>query len=197
MNGGVIADLTVIEVSGPATTRVGRMLADSGAHVILVEPDELSTGAGRQDFRKLIEEADILLEGEPPGRLTELGLDYTDLTGSHDRPGPPPINEQLIHVSITPFGRTSKGPMSTTSRQQPMTDLTIKARAGWLGDDGPPSAGDPTAIACQVAMLAILKALLDREQVGGQFIDVSIVAAANVCAANIEWLSGPHVTIPA
>ena len=193
----VIADLTVIEVSSAATVETGRMLADSGAHVILVEPHELSTGAGRQDFRKLIEEADILLEGEPPGRLADLGLDYADLTGSHDRPGPPPINEHLIHASITPFGRTSRGPMSTTTRQQPMTDLTIKARAGWLADEGPPSASDPTTIACQVAMLAILKALLVRDQVGGQFIDVSIVAAANVSAANIEWLTGPHVTIPA
>jgi crotonobetainyl-CoA:carnitine CoA-transferase CaiB-like acyl-CoA transferase len=175
------------------------MLADAGAHVLLVDRDELATSEGRRSFRRLVEQADVVLEAEPPGRLADLGLDYADLTrlspdtGEPDNtPGPPAVNARLIQVSITPFGRTSRGPMSMTSRGQPMTDDTIRARAGWLDDSGLPIVpANPTVVAARMAMMATLAALMARERHGSQFVDVSILAAANVCAGpgTAHWLS--------
>jgi len=197
-----LRDITVVEVNTPATTTAGRMLADAGAHVLLVGSEELDTGAGRRSFRQLIADADVLLEGEPPQRLAELGLDYVDLTRRSpetgepdDTPGPPAVNEHLIHVSITPFGRTSRGPMAMASRQQPMTDLTMKARAGWLGPMGRgPEGTTPTELAARMGVMATLVALIGRGRHGGQFVDVSILAAANTCAgpSTVDWLATGH-----
>lgn len=189
----------VVEVPSLTTAPAGRLLADAGAHVLLVESHELATSSGRRSFRQLIEDADILLEAEEPGRLAELGIDYVDLTrrlpksGQPDpTPGPPAVNDQLIHVSITPFGRTSRGPMSDASRQQPMTDHTISARAGWTQPvDDRETATTPTEVAARMAFVAALTALLARPQHGGQFVDVSILAAANTCAgaSTTGWLA--------
>ncbi len=57
----------------------------------------LKTEAGRQIFKKLIQEVDILIEDNPPHLVQELGLDYESLRE---------VNPQLIMTSITPFGQT-------------------------------------------------------------------------------------------
>ena len=202
---GTLREITIIEVATAYTAAAGGLLADMGAHVLLVESDELSSSAGRRSFRQLVAEADVLLEAEPPGRLAELGIDYTDLTRRSPRsgdpdttPGPPAINDRLIHVSITPFGRTSRSPMSTTSRQQPMTDLTMQARAGWLGPTGTTNRSTPSEVAAHMAVMATLTALIARNEHGGQFVDVSILAAANTSAgpATIRWLAARSLGVP-
>src|SRR6185436_15659148 len=124
----------------------GKLLADMGADVILVEPPggdparnyppfagdepgaerslwwwqyhtskrgvvlDLDQPGDRERFRALIASADVLLESEPGARLAELGLDYDDLKG---------LRADLIHVSMTPFGRGS------ANAQTPVTDLTL------------------------------------------------------------------------
>ena len=206
---GTLRGTTVVEVAAPNTAYAGGLLADLGARVLLVESSELATSGGRRAFRELIVDADVLLEAEPPGRLAELGIDYIDLTRRSPRtgapdmtPGPPAVNDRLIHVSITPFGRTSRGPMSTSSRQQPMTDLTMQARAGWLGfhghGPGSPMNATPTDVAARMAVMATLTALITREHHGGQFVDVSMVAAANTCAgpATVRWLAARSLGVP-
>lgn len=52
---------------------------------------------GREIFRKLIKEADVLIEDTKPGSLGSLELDYKHLES---------INQALVMVSITPFGQT-------------------------------------------------------------------------------------------
>jgi crotonobetainyl-CoA:carnitine CoA-transferase CaiB-like acyl-CoA transferase len=56
----------------------------------------LETSDGRDIFRELIADADILIEDRPPGEMKRLGLDYESLRK---------LNPGLIMTSITPFGQ--------------------------------------------------------------------------------------------
>ena len=56
---------------------------------------------GREVLRRLLRDADILIEGLPQAAVEECSLDYPSLARD---------NERLIVVSVTPFGRT--GPWS-------------------------------------------------------------------------------------
>lgn len=236
---GPLQGIRVVEVANQFTAFAGRLLADAGADVILIEPPEgaeqryhgpfaedrptietslswwsentskrstvadLETGPGRQFFRQLVETADVLLEAERPGYLRDLGIDYQDLTGKAPDggiagtgdgvPGPPPVNEELIHVSITPFGRAELG------GGEDITDLTLLARGGPMWSCGyddhslPPVRGrgnQGLRMAAHFAVMSTLTAILARSRNGGQFIDLSMVAAANVTTefASYSWL---------
>ena len=136
---------------------------------------DLETDGGREAFRRLAANADVLVEDQPPGRLAALGLDYADL-----REG----NPELIHAAITSFGRDD--PRSL----EPFTDLTILAGGGPVWSCGyddhslPPvrgGGGQGFQTGCHWALISILTALLHRDGGGeGQFIDVSMHAASNV-----------------
>ena len=52
---------------------------------------------GKEIFKKLIADADILIEDKAPGEMKRLGLDYETLKE---------INPNLIMTSVTPFGQT-------------------------------------------------------------------------------------------
>ena len=215
-----LTGLRVVELAREPIAFAGKLLADMGAEVILVEPPggdpsrgyppflddqpgadrslywwhyhtnkrgvvlDLDTPDDAERFRALIASADILLECEPRARLAGLGLDYEQLL----EPRP-----DLIHVSVTPFGRDD--PKSDL----PYTDLTIMAGAGppWsCGYDDhslPPIRGPQQGYqtAAHFAVLSILTATLYRMTSGeGQFIDVSMHAASNVTteAASYAWL---------
>lgn len=247
---GPLHGVRVVELAHPFTAFAGKLLADAGADVVLLEPPDgaeqryhepfaggdgagadpddaaasgeaslawwaentskrsavadLETGPGRQFFRQLLATADVLLEAERPGYLADLGIDYPDLTGRPldgpggapvDRsPGPPPVNAELIHVSVTPFGRAEAG------GGEDVTDLTLLARGGPMWSCGyddhtlPPVRGrgnQGIRISAHFAVLSILTALLARSRHGGQFIDLSMVAAANVTTefASYGWLA--------
>ncbi len=57
----------------------------------------LETADGRELFRSLLAKADILIEDQPTGALSTLGLDYEQLK---------PICRNIVMTSITPFGQT-------------------------------------------------------------------------------------------
>jgi crotonobetainyl-CoA:carnitine CoA-transferase CaiB-like acyl-CoA transferase len=61
-----------------------------GVTLDLEKPD------GRALFKRLIADADVLIEDRPPGDMKRLGLDYETLKT---------INPRLIMTSITPFGQ--------------------------------------------------------------------------------------------
>ena len=136
---------------------------------------DLEAGDGRDAFRRLVATADLVLEGEAPGRLEALGVDHTDLAPAHPR---------LVWVSVTPFGRTSP------RRDEPMTDLTLLAGGGPVDLSGyddhslPPVRGGGNQgwhTASLWAANAALVAVLEREASGlGQHVDVSMHAAVNV-----------------
>ena len=208
---GPLAGIRVVELASEHAAFAGKLLADLGADVVLVEPPgghqtrgyapfvddvvdaegslwwwhyqtskrgvvvDLDAADGRAAFRHLAATADIVLEGEPPGRLAALGVDHEDLRGVH--PG-------LVWVSVTPFGRTSP------RRDEPMTDLTLLAGAGPVNLSGyddhslPPVRGGGNQgwhTASLWAANAALVAVLERETSGlGQHVDVSMHAAVNV-----------------
>jgi crotonobetainyl-CoA:carnitine CoA-transferase CaiB-like acyl-CoA transferase len=230
---GPLHGIRVLEIASPFTAFAGKLLADAGADVIVVEPPDgaeqrfhgpmaegavdgvdeaelslawwaentskrsavidLETGPGRQLFRHLVAATDVLLEATAPGWLAGLGIDYPDLTGD------PPVNAELIQVSITPFGRDEAGAVGPAAAQA-MTDLTILARGGPMWSCGyddhslPPVRGrgeQGIRMAAHFAVMSTLTAILARPRHGGQFIDVSMVAAANVTTefASYSWLA--------
>ncbi|MCY4035886.1 MAG: CoA transferase [bacterium] len=146
---------------------------------------DLDGEVDRDRFRSLVGTADVVLESERPGRLADLGIDHDGLRA--DRP-------ELIWVSLTPFGRD--GPRS----EEESTDLTVLAAGGPVWSCG----YDDHAIAPQrgggnqgyqtgsvFAVLSAQTALLARDRTGrGQFVDVSLHAAANVTTefASVQWL---------
>lgn len=136
---------------------------------------DLDREAAREAFRALIRTADVLIESEAPGRLAALGLDYDDLV--IEKP-------DLIHVSMTNFGR------ETSRRAEPATDLTILAgggpvwSCGYDDHDLPPIRGGGNQgyqTGCHYAVMSALTAIFHHGVTGeGQFVDVSLHAAANV-----------------
>jgi len=199
----------VVELSHERIAFAGKLLADMGADVVVVEPPggsalrrwgpfvedrpdpehslawwhyntskrgvvlDLDTEDGRDGFRRLAARADLVLEAEDPGRLAGLGLDHADLE-----------RRELIWISVTPFGRRLPG------RADLATDLTVLAAGGPVWSCGyddhslPPVRGlgfQGYNTACHHAVMSALTALLHRGVSGeGQFVDVSMHAAANV-----------------
>lgn len=212
--------LRVIELASEPIALAGKLLADMGADVILVEPPggdacrnyppflddqpgedrslfwwhyhtskrgvviDLDEPSGRDRFRALIATADVLLEAQPRARLATLQLDYDNLVAHR---------VDLIHVAVTPFGRSDE------KSDLPVTDLIVTAAAGppWsCGYDDhslPPIRGPHQAYhtASHFAVMSALTAIVHHGITGvGQFIDVSMHAASNVTteAASYSWL---------
>ncbi len=117
-------------------------------------------------FRQLVEGADFLIEGLPPGKMNELGLGYEALSAE---------NQRLIMVSTSPFGQD--GPKAGYSD----VDLVITAASSVLaatGDaDRPPLhisvPQAPLHAGAEAAATAMI-AHYGRERTGrGQYLDVS------------------------
>jgi crotonobetainyl-CoA:carnitine CoA-transferase CaiB-like acyl-CoA transferase len=143
------------------------------------------TAEGRATLLRLLDTADVLIEAEDPGRLTDAGLGDDVLTQARPR---------LVHASITPYG--PEGPR----RDDQAVDLTIMASGGIAAicgyDDHElppvrPIGGHAYGLGQNYAMMSVLTALISRELHGsGQKIDVSLNAAANVTTelASYSWL---------
>jgi crotonobetainyl-CoA:carnitine CoA-transferase CaiB-like acyl-CoA transferase len=187
MLGDLGADVVVVEPPGGHVSRTYAPFADdvedaerslwwwyyntSKRGVVL----DLTTDDGLAQLRRLIADADLVLEGEAPGARAALGIDQAALRAEHQR---------LIWVSVTPFG--SEGARA----HDPATDLTLLAGGGpaWsCGYDDhllPPVRGGGNQafhIGSTWAVMGALTALLARDITGrGQHIDVSMHAACNV-----------------
>ena len=218
---GPLDGLRVLELAHERTALAGKLLADAGADVRLVEPPggcaerryapfvddrpdperslsfwhyntskrgitlDLSKRRAIELGRELIARADVVLEGEDPGRLAALGLDTERELERH---------RGLVWVSITPFGR------SAPRAAEPATDLTLLAGGGPVWSCGyddpslPPVRGGGNQAfntGAHYAVTALLVALLERQRSGrGQLVDVNIHAACNVTTefASYEWL---------
>ncbi|MFY0634940.1 MAG: CoA transferase [Vannielia sp.] len=134
---------------------------------------DLKHPEGQALARKLIAEADVLIENFKTGNLARFGLDHAAAAE---------INPRLVYCSITGFGQT--GPMA----HLPGYDPIFQAMSGLLSmtgtADGLPGAG-PALVgysisditAGQYAVSAILAALNHRDVVSGegQYIDISLL----------------------
>ena len=205
-----LTGLRVIELASERIAIAGKLMADMGADVILVEPPAGDPGRGYPPF----------LDDEPgtdrslfwwhyhtSKRAVVVDLDSADgvarfkaLVASADvlieAEAPKRLagigadyadlrsaNPGLIHISVTPYGRND--PKS----ELPATDLTIMAASGppWsCGYDDhslPPIRGPQQGYhtASHFAFMSALTALLYRGVSGaGQFVDVSMTAASNI-----------------
>jgi len=76
---------------------------------------------GRDIFKKLAEDADVIIESFAPGHMDSLGIGYGALSAR---------NPRLIMTSITPFGQT--GPY----KNDEASDLTLLALSGFMYING-------------------------------------------------------------
>ena len=189
-NKGALSGITVIDLSrllpGPYCSMI---LADHGARVISIESRQfiadglffntinrnkehislnLKTVEGKRIFFRLIEKADVLLEGFRPGVVDRLGVDYQRVCE---------VNPKIIYCAITGYGQN--GPF----RDRVGHDVNYLSYAGVLNLIGEPDR-PPSIPGIQIADIAgggmnaaigILLALFAREKTGkGQYIDISM-----------------------
>ena len=187
---GALDGVRVVDLSrmlpGPYCSMI---LADHGAEVIAVEDRKfqddglffndlnrnkrhmalnLKTPEGLEIFFRLVEKADVVIEGFRPGVVKRLGVDYDAVRQ---------CNPAIIYCSISGYGQS--GPM----RDRVGHDINYISNAGILNLIGA-KGGAPIIPGVQIADIAggtmnaavgILLALYAREKTGkGQYIDISM-----------------------
>jgi crotonobetainyl-CoA:carnitine CoA-transferase CaiB-like acyl-CoA transferase len=198
MTAGPLARFKVIDLTrvraGPTAVR---QLADWGADVIKIEAPEGDSGLGGErhgpDFqnlhrnkrsltlnlkapegldilKRLVAQADVLVENYRPDVKFRLGIDYESLKQ---------VNPRLVYASISGFGQD--GPY----RERPGFDQIAQGMGGLMSITGLPGQG-PVRVGIPVADLTagifaamgIMVALLEREQSGlGQWVQSSLLGA--------------------
>lgn len=136
----------------------------------------LKSEEGKEIFKKMAEDADVILESFRPGVMDKLGLSYEEISK---------INPGIVYCSLSGYGQT--GPY----RLLPGHDINYVGYSGVLGliglkDEKPVVPGVQIADIGSGALMAlsgILMALVNRERSGtGQFVDVSMLDGA------VSWL---------
>jgi crotonobetainyl-CoA:carnitine CoA-transferase CaiB-like acyl-CoA transferase len=188
-----VIDLTRVR-AGPTAVR---QLADWGADVIKVEapagdaglggarlgPDfqnlhrnkrsitlDLKQPEGLDILKRLVRDADVVVENYRPDVKFRLGVDYESLQA---------INPRLVYASVSGFGQS--GPY----RDRPGFDQIAQGMGGLMSITGLPGQG-PVRVGIPVADLTagifaamgVLVALLEREESGeGQWVQTSLLQA--------------------
>jgi crotonobetainyl-CoA:carnitine CoA-transferase CaiB-like acyl-CoA transferase len=119
--------------------------------------------------RRLVANADVLIENYRPGVADQIGIGYEAMSA---------INPRLIHVSVSAFG--PRGPLAA----YPGTDPVIQAWSGVMSvtgepDGGPLLVGVPVAdyTGAMLGVQAVALALVARERTGrGQKVEVPMLS---------------------
>lgn len=185
----ILADMgaDVLKIEQPGTGDYNRSFVplakeESGSFLLLNRNKRsltlnLKAEDGKEVLRRLVRDADILIEGFRPGVMDRLGLSYDTLRQ---------INPGLIYCAISGYGQT--GPW----KLRPGHDLNYLAEAGALqlfgkAGEGPIVPGLSIADVGGGSLMAttgILAALWSRSRTGkGQFVDISMHDGA------ISWLA--------
>jgi formyl-CoA transferase len=126
--------------------------------------------AGRNVLRRLVAQADVVVENFRPDVKYRLGIDYESLKA---------VNPRLVYASISGFGQD--GPY----RERPGFDQIAQGMGGLMSITGQPGEG-PMRVGIPIADLAaglycacgVLVALLAREETGeGQWVQTSLLQA--------------------
>jgi crotonobetainyl-CoA:carnitine CoA-transferase CaiB-like acyl-CoA transferase len=131
---------------------------------------DLKTDAGRHVVRKMLRDADVVVENFRPGVMQSMGLDFETVRE---------INPNIVFCSISAFGQ------SGSNRRRPGVDGVIQAVSGLMSTLGTANADPlkvPVPIADMVggylAAIAILAALHSvRDGKGAQQLDISLYNA--------------------
>jgi crotonobetainyl-CoA:carnitine CoA-transferase CaiB-like acyl-CoA transferase len=138
---------------------------------------DFTTPEGQALVRRLVADADVVIENFKVGGLSKYGLDWASLRA---------VNPRLVYCSITGFGQT--GPYATRAGY----DFIIQGMAGLMSVTGPAD-GQPQKVGVAVtdiftgvyASVAILAALHQRGATGqGQQIDMALMDVATGIMAN-------------
>lgn len=137
---------------------------------------DLRTDDGRAVLRRLLADADVLVENFRPGGLARLGFDDAALRE---------IRPDLVHLAISGYGRT--GPAAS----RPGYDFVIQAAGGLMSitGDADEDDGHPTKVGVAItdvvtglfATIGILAAVIER---GGQRVDVSLLGSTLAILVN-------------
>ena len=170
------------------------MSANRGKRSITLD---FAASEGQAVVRRLVEQADVLIENYKVGGLAKFGLDYPALSE---------VNPRLIYCSITGFGQS--GPYAHRTGY----DLIAQAMGGIMSitgerDDLPGGGPQKVGVAAadlmtgMYAATAILAALSSRERTGrGQHIDLALLDTQVAWLANqaMNYLVGArHRPAPA
>lgn len=169
---------TMLSDMGATVVRVVRPAGDEPAHDLGLGRDhvvlDLKAGADQQELRRLLDAADVLVEGMRPGVLARLVEDDDALMRRYPT---------LVLAHLTGWGQT--GPR----RDQPGHDINYLAVTGLLHGLGP-AGHRPTppmnllgdyAGGAAFAVIGILAALVERGRTGrGQVVDVAMADGASL-----------------
>ncbi|AQA03373.1 hypothetical protein BVC93_14190 [Mycobacterium sp. MS1601] len=132
---------------------------------------DLRHADAKEIIRKLVAEADVVIENFRPGVMTKLGFGYDQLVE---------INPSLIMCSVSAYGQT--GPYAQRPGYGPVAEAAAAVPELSGDPDGAPM---PTVlpiadnIASARALAAICAALYHRERTGrGEYIDISLLESA-------------------
>lgn len=138
---------------------------------------DFRTAEGQETVRRLVADADVVIENFKLGGLAKYGLDFASLSK---------VNPKLVYCSITGFGQT--GPYAHRAGY----DFIIQGMSGLMSVTGEPD-GQPQKVGVAVtdiftgvyAATAILAALHQRATTGaGQHIDMALLDVATSIMAN-------------
>lgn len=145
---------------------------------------------GKAVFLRLVERADVLVEGFRPGVMARLGLGPEQLAAR---------NPRLVYCALTGYGQD--GPYVNLVGH----DLNYISQGGALGLNGPPD-GPPAIPGFQfadfaggalMAVVGILLALLARQQSGrGQIVDAALTEGVLSLIANQFSYLQIHGSVP-
>jgi crotonobetainyl-CoA:carnitine CoA-transferase CaiB-like acyl-CoA transferase len=171
----------------------GKPSADGGSWHLSINRNkkcitlDLRTPEGKQIFRELAQQADILVENFTPGVMDKWGLGYKDMAK---------LKPSLIYVSVTGFGQF--GPLSHRKGFDPVA----QAMGGIMsvtGEKGGRPLRAGTAIADNLSgwmgAMGAMAALHHRDRTGeGQHIDSSLVdSILYISDGNIVAADSGHV----
>ncbi len=131
---------------------------------------DIGTEEGEALVRRLVADADVIVENFRPGVMDRHGLGWEQLHA---------INPRLVYCSITAFG--PRGPLA----QKPGMDLILQATGALMGhtgeEGGPPIKSAPPVADINTGVYAaygVLGALLARERTGeGQHVEIAMLDA--------------------
>ena len=128
---------------------------------------DLKADDGRAELWRLVEEADVLVEGFRPGVMDRLGFGYEAVSQR---------NPAIVYCSVSAFGQS--GPMA----HHPAHDIAVQAHTGFLSvndnaEGTPVVPGVPSAdmAAGLTGLAAVLMALIGRQNTGkGEYLDIAM-----------------------
>ncbi|WP_322102976.1 CoA transferase [Paraburkholderia sp. J41] len=154
---------------------------------------DLKTAQGLDVVRKLIAQADIVVENFRSGVMERLGLAWEDLRE---------LNPRLVYGAVRGFGDPRSG--ESPYAEWPAYDVVSQAMGGMMGITGPdretpmkigPGVGDtvPALMLCIGLLAAVLRA---RETGEGQFVDVAMTDCVLAMCERIVYQTSYTGAVP-